>query len=259
MFSQRKIFSKDIKGFKANCQLSTVNYQLSIVNYQLSTVNCQLSIVNYQLSIVNCQLSTIMVLLYPGSFNPVHSGHLRLAEYALQETQAEELWFIVSPNNPLKSSTALWDEQLRFDLLQTAITNKHNMRVSDVEFALPRPSYTAITLRTLQVKYPDTQFALLIGEDNMLVFDKWREADWILAHYPIYVYPRAEESVSDNFVSHQVCSKFNILNHAPLCPISSTQIRERLQQVNTETDFQQDDILCWLPQAIHEKIKETFI
>ncbi len=196
-----------------------------------------------------------MILLYPGSFNPVHNGHLRLAEYALQETQAEELWFIVSPNNPLKSSTELWDEQLRFDLLQTAITNKHNMCVSDVEFALPRPSYTAITLRTLQAKYPDKQFALLIGEDNMLVFDKWREADWILAHYPIYVYPRGEESVSAKSVS----SKFHILKDAPLCPISSTQIRERLQQLNRESDFQNDDILCWLPQAIHKKIKETFM
>ncbi len=194
-----------------------------------------------------------MILLYPGSFNPVHNGHLRLAEYALAQTQAEELWFVVSPNNPLKAPHELWDEHLRFDLLQEAIKGCENMRVSDVEFSLPRPSYTANTLRALSATYSDKQFALLIGEDNMRVFDKWREYEWILANYPIYVYPRNQESGVKNQEDYILHSTFYILKDAPLCPISSTQIRERLQEIkesNITVDAASDAILRWVPEGI---------
>ncbi len=191
-----------------------------------------------------------MILLYPGSFNPVHNGHLRLAEYALAQTGADELWFIVSPNNPLKAPHELWDERLRFDLLQEAIADKANMKVSDVEFALPRPSYTANTLRTLQAQFPDKQFALLIGEDNMQVFDKWREHDWIQEHYPIYVYPRGKEKGQRTKDKEQRThdSTFHILHSAPLCPISSTEIREIVAQ----EAWQENPIIQeWLPERVN--------
>ncbi len=198
-----------------------------------------------------------MILLYPGSFNPVHNGHLRLAEYALAQTQAEELWFIVSPNNPLKAPHELWDEQLRFDLLQTATQGKENMCVRDVEFSLPRPSYTANTLRALSAAYPDKQFALLIGEDNMQGFYKWREYEWILEHYPIFVYPRKKTA---NMMSSPpmggVRGGFNMLNNAPLCPISSTEIRAILQQ----DDWQQHPIIReWLPERVQAHLAKLTI
>ncbi len=195
-----------------------------------------------------------MTLLYPGSFNPVHKGHLRLAEYALEQTQADELWFVVSPNNPLKAAHELWDERLRFELLQEATAGKEKMRVSDVEFELPRPSYTANTLRALQTQFPDKEFALLIGEDNMMVFDKWREHDWILENYPIWVYPRSQNQESgaknQDEIQH---STFCILQDAPLCPISSTQIRERLREIkegNVVVDAASDAVLRWVPEAV---------
>ncbi len=191
-----------------------------------------------------------MTLLYPGSFNPVHNGHIHLAEYALAHTQAEELWFIVSPNNPLKAPHELWDERLRFNLLQEAIADKTDMKVSDVEFALPRPSYTANTLRALQAQFPDKQFALLIGEDNMQVFDKWREHEWIKEHYPIYVYPRGKDKgqrTKDKGLT-PLHSTFHILHSAPLCPISSTEIREILAQ----EDWQDNPIIQeWLPERVN--------
>ncbi len=181
-----------------------------------------------------------MIVLFPGSFNPIHLGHIQLAEYVLTQPNVDEVWFLVSPNNPLKEANTLWDEQFRLQLVQAAIQGKERMRVSDFEFALPRPSYTANTLRALAVAYPDKQFALLIGEDNMQVFDKWREHEWIAANYPIYVYPRGESADAMNFP--------HIFKDAPRCPISSTQIRERLAQGGIMK--QTDAVLQWIPENI---------
>ncbi len=200
-----------------------------------------------------------MITLFPGSFNPIHLGHIRLAEYMLTQPDVEEVWFLVSPNNPLKAANTLWDEQIRLRLVQAAIQGKERISASDFEFALPRPSYTANTLRALAEAYPNKQFALLIGEDNMQVFDKWREHEWIMAHYPIFVYPRSgcQTSVYGDYcpvssVQHPASSKnFRQLVSAPLCSISSTQIRERLVQVvPTERDWEHDEILKWVPVTI---------
>ncbi len=193
-----------------------------------------------------------MIVLFPGSFNPIHLGHIQLAEYVLTQPNVDEVWFLVSPNNPLKEANTLWDEQFRLQLVQAAIQGKERMRVSDFEFALPRPSYTANTLRALAVAYPDKQFALLIGEDNMQVFDKWREHEWIAANYPIYVYPRENADSLSSLSYEGGRGSLYILNDAPLCPISSTEIRERLQQINnTALAFASDKVLCWLPKTTY--------
>ncbi len=193
-----------------------------------------------------------MIVLFPGSFNPIHNGHIRLAEYILTQPNVDEVWFLVSPNNPLKAADTLWDEQLRIDLVKRAIQGKECMQASDFEFALPRPSYTANTLRALAQAYPDKQFALLIGEDNMWVFDKWREHEWISTHYPIFVYPRSNGT--ENHILH---STFYILKDAPLCPISSTQIRERLAQIPSQ-QWADDAVLQWLPKPIMDYLSVSF-
>ncbi len=191
-----------------------------------------------------------MIVLFPGSFNPVHNGHLRLAEYMLTLPNVDEVWFLVSPNNPLKAANTLWDEQLRLTLLQKAVEGKEKIRVSDFEFTLPRPSYTANTLRALSKAYPEKQFALLIGEDNMHLFDQWREHEWIAANYPIYVYPRQQ---SQDYIPH---STFYIFPDAPLCPISSTEIRAILQQ----DDWQQHPIIReWLPECVQAHLASLAI
>ncbi len=204
-----------------------------------------------------------MIVLYPGSFNPIHTGHLRLTEYMLKQPNVEEVWLLVSPNNPLKVANTLWDEKLRLALVEAAIKGKEKIQASDFEFALPRPSYTANTLRALAKAYPDKQFALLIGEDNIRIFDQWREHEWIAENYPIYVYPRrgtldAGRWTLDSMVqtADGGVSSFVLLKNAPLCAISSTQIRERLAEVNVDAgvDFERDEILRWVPENIRAQV-----
>ncbi len=211
-----------------------------------------------------------MIVLYPGSFNPIHTGHIRLAEYMLTQPNVEEVWLLVSPNNPLKAADTLWDEQLRLELVRAAIEGKMGIQASDFEFGLPRPSYTSYTLRALAEAYPERQFALLIGEDNMQVFDKWREHEWIAGNYLIYVYPRAPHPPKGGVQYAGISSWKNMkrdtpfrgirgfyaLEDAPLCAISSTQIRERLAEVNVDAgvDFEGDEILRWVPEAIRAQV-----
>ena len=112
--------------------------------------------------------------IYSGSFNPIHSGHLNLSEYLINNQIVDEVWFVVSPCNPLKNQTNLLDEYLRLDMLMLAIQNQPKFKVSDVEFVMTIPSYTINTLHELSIQYPDNQFFLIIGSDNALVFDKWK-------------------------------------------------------------------------------------
>ncbi len=211
-----------------------------------------------------------MIVLYPGSFNPIHMGHIRLAEYMLTQTNVEDVWLLVSPNNPLKAADTLWDEQLRLELVRAAIRGKAGLVASDFEFGLPRPSYTAHTLRALAETYPDREFALLIGEDNMQMFDRWREHEWIAENYLIYVYPRAPHPPKGGVQYAGISSWKNMkrdtpfrgiggfyaLDDAPLCAISSTQIRERLAEVrgDMEVDFEEDEILRWVPEGIRARV-----
>ena len=141
--------------------------------------------------------------IYGGSFNPVHFGHVGLAQWVVEHTDLDEVWLMVSPNNPLKPAGLLAPEQERLAAVQQAIKDIPGLVASDFEFSLPRPSYTANTLRELQKAYPQHAFTLLIGEDNIAIFDRWKEYTFILENYRIFVYPR--KGISPNQKSTIKC------------------------------------------------------
>ncbi|MDR1755857.1 MAG: nicotinate-nucleotide adenylyltransferase [Culturomica sp.] len=169
-----------------------------------------------------------MTGLFFGSFNPIHNGHLQIARYLLDENRCKEVWFIVSPQNPFKQDAALADAQKRLEMVQAAVAGDPRMRVSDVEFGMPRPSYTIHTLEALATRYPDTKFALIMGSDNLRNFHRWRHAGDIAAAYPIFVYPRTG---SDTEMAAYRTKYPNIRPiPAPLFPVSSTGIREKVRR-----------------------------
>ena len=127
--------------------------------------------------------------IYGGSFNPIHNGHIALAQHIMQQAGLDEIWFVVSPQNPLKPSSALLDDSLRLDIVRKALEPYPGLVASDVEFSLPRPSYMWHTLQSL-TRFTDRSFSLIIGADNWECFDRWYRAADIVAHYPIVVYPR---------------------------------------------------------------------
>lgn len=167
--------------------------------------------------------------IYGGSFNPVHFGHVGLAKWVIENTDLDELWLLVSPLNPLKANSQelkASSEQQRLAAVQEAVQDIPHVKASDFEFHLPRPSYTANTLRELQNAYPQHEFTLVIGEDNLAIFDKWREYDYILANYRIFVYPRNLNNLNDrNNRNMQKNPNIVFLRNAPLYDISSTAIR----------------------------------
>ena len=118
--------------------------------------------------------------IYGGSFNPVHFGHVGLAKWVIEHTDLDELWLLVSPNNPLKPAGVLAPEEERLAGVRDAVQDIPHVKASDFEFSLPRPSYTANTLRELQRAYPQHEFTLVIGEDNLAIFDQWKEYEYIL-------------------------------------------------------------------------------
>jgi len=164
--------------------------------------------------------------IYGGSFNPVHFGHVGLAKWIIEHTDLDELWFMVSPNNPLKPAGMLAPEEERLAAVREAIKDIPGLVASDFEFSLLRPSYTANTLRALQKTYPDHEFTLVIGEDNLAIFDRWREYEFILQNFRIFVYPRHGGESTDRF-SDRVQSTDSIvfLKDAPYFDISSTELR----------------------------------
>ncbi len=141
--------------------------------------------------------------IYGGSFNPVHFGHVGLVRWVVEHTDLDEVWMMVSPNNPLKDSSILADEQMRLQQVQEAVQDIPGVRVSDFEFSLPRPTYTANTLRALSRTYPEHTFTLIIGEDNLEIFSRWREWEYILAHYRLFVYPRHSHSSNPSISTPQ--------------------------------------------------------
>jgi len=169
--------------------------------------------------------------IYGGSFNPVHFGHVGLAKWVIAHTDLDELWLLVSPNNPLKSADSLAPEQERLAAVREAIKDIHGLKASDFEFSLPRPSYTANTLRALQKAYPEHEFTLVIGEDNIAIFNQWKEWEYILENFRIFVYPRhltAKRSFSETVFQAKPVKELMFLKDAPLFDISSTAIRSSL-------------------------------
>ena len=164
--------------------------------------------------------------IYGGSFNPVHFGHVGLAKWVIEHTDLDELWLLVSPNNPLKPAGILAPEQERLEGVRVAIKDIPGVVASDFEFSLPRPSYTANTLRELQKAYPQHEFTLIIGEDNIGIFNQWREYEFILKNFRIFVYPRASSRQTGGAASAGKGFKNVVyLANAPLFDISSSAIR----------------------------------
>lgn len=161
--------------------------------------------------------------LFFGSFNPVHIGHLAIANYMAEYTNLEQIWFVVSPHNPLKQKSTLLADYHRLELLHRAIADDPRFKVSNVEFRMPQPSYTIDTLAVLTEKYPAHTFAIIMGSDGLATFDKWKNAGQIESRFQRYVYPRPgfPESI---FVAHKNCTWVN----APQMDISSSFVREGL-------------------------------
>ncbi|MBQ9311705.1 MAG: nicotinate-nucleotide adenylyltransferase [Bacteroidales bacterium] len=181
--------------------------------------------------------------LYFGSFNPIHYGHLIIANHIVQNTDIDKVWFVVSPQSPFKKTENLADNNLRYKLVQLAIEDNENFSVSDIEFSLPQPSYTVNTLKELSKQHSDKQFVLLMGEDNIVGFHKWKDYEYILENYNIYVYPRNDVK-EKNTLTHK-----NIhFVSAPLIDISATYIRKMLSEGK--------DIRYFLPDRVLEEIKK---
>src|SRR4030043_535154 len=169
--------------------------------------------------------------LYFGSFNPVHIGHIAIAGYMLEFTQLEEIWFIVSPHNPLKKKESLLDNYQRLHMANLAIGNNDRIRASDIEFKLPVPSYTIDTIAYLEEKYPEYRFSLVMGEDNLYTLHKWKNAGELVKKCQIIVYPRPDAVKPSNPLLHQLLSEADItVVKAPLMDISGTFIRNGIKK-----------------------------
>ena len=162
--------------------------------------------------------------LYFGSFNPVHVGHLIIANHFLNETDLDKIWFIVSPHNPFKKEQGLLNEFHRLQLVRLATEDDNRIKVSDIEFSLPKPSYTVNTLAYLTEKHPEHHFCIIMGGDSFQNLHKWKNHEVIVKNHPIYVYPRPGFEISNH-----VSAALTIVN-APLLEISATQIRKHIRE-----------------------------
>ena len=185
------------------------------------------------------------IALFFGSFNPVHLGHTNLGKYLTDNKLVDEVWFVVSPCNPLKNQNDLIDEYLRLDMLMLAIQGEPQFKASDIEFTMSVPSYTIETLKKLNVDFPEHQFVLMIGSDNALVFDQWKKYNELLENYEILVYPRKGYDFEE--VAH-IYPQMKQLN-TPYFEISSTEIRSSISQ--------KKDITAWLHPSVYQYIVEN--
>lgn len=175
--------------------------------------------------------------IFSGSFNPVHIGHLALANWLCEFAGLDEVWFVITPHNPLKNKGELLDDQLRYELVEASIAGYPKFHASNFEFSLPQPTYTIDTLRALDRTYPDRQFHFIMGADNWAFIKRWKESEVLISNYPILVYPRKgyEINIPANLPDIRAVE-------APLMEISSTFIRQSLKDGK--------DVRFFLPEAI---------
>jgi nicotinate-nucleotide adenylyltransferase len=180
--------------------------------------------------------------LYFGSFNPIHVGHLIIASHIADHSNIHQIWFVVSPQNPLKPSASLLNEYHRLHLTQTAVEGDLRFRVTDVEFKLPKPSYTIDTLTYLEEKYPENKFTVIMGTDSFQNIHKWKNADLLLKNYSFILYPRPGFHVSDTPDNIEIIP-------APLLEISATAIRNNIKEGKS--------VRYLIPDNVREEIERS--
>tara|TARA_R110002049_G_scaffold114927_1_gene266637 strand:- start:51660 stop:52238 length:579 start_codon:yes stop_codon:yes gene_type:complete len=183
--------------------------------------------------------------LFFGSFNPIHVGHLIIANYIAEHSDLEQIWFVVTPHNPFKKKITLLDNYQRLEMVYRATKDYTKLKPSSIEFNLPQPNYTINTLVYLEEKHPEHEFALIMGEDNLKGFHKWKNHELILENHHIYVYPRVSDChVETQFDRHQ---KIHFID-APIMELSSTYIRNAIKDGK--------NIQPMLPQHVWEYLDE---
>ncbi len=177
--------------------------------------------------------------LFFGSFNPIHTGHLIIANYMANYTNLNEVWLVVSPHNPLKKKDSLINMYDRLEMVNLAIEQAENIRSSTIEFSLPQPSYTIDTLTHLREKHPEKEFVLIMGSDNLVSFKKWKNHEIILHDYHIHVYPRPGSQAPTELVNHPSVT----ITNTPLMEFSSTFIRNAVKNGKNIRYFVPDKVL----------------
>jgi len=167
----------------------------------------------------------MLVGLYFGTFNPIHVGHMIIANHMAENSDLDQVWFVITPHSPFKTKNSLLNDYHRFDIVQRAIENYPKLRASNVEFKLTQPNYTYKTLAVLQEKYPEHDFALIMGEDNLATLHKWKNHELILNNHRVFVYPRPNVAKSA-LANHD---KVTFVD-APLMEISATDIRRSIKE-----------------------------
>lgn len=180
--------------------------------------------------------------LFFGSFNPIHIGHLAIANYMLEFTDLEKIWFVISPHNPLKNKASLLPDYHRFEMVYKAIEDDFDMKAIDIEFKMPQPSYTIDTLVRLKEKYPHYKFVVIMGGDSMESIPKWKNYESLLNDYQLYVYKRPGSKIDENL--HGNIKMFE----APQMDISASFIRNAIKDGK--------DIRYFLPSSVWSYIKE---
>lgn len=181
--------------------------------------------------------------MFFGSFNPIHVGHLIIGNIMVETTDLEQVWYVVSPQNPLKPSGSLIHEFDRYDMVQAAVNEAYHLKVSDIEFNMPKPSFTVDTLAYLADRHPEHKFSLIIGEDNLRSFPKWKNYRTIMDNYGLFVYPRPDgtrSELEDHPNVHFV--------KAPILDISATYIRDLVRH-NHSIQFLVPDSVAQLIKA----------
>jgi len=183
--------------------------------------------------------------LYPGTFNPIHNGHVTLANYFINNTELDEVWVVLTPQNPFKKNNDLIEDNYRLEMANKIFNHLKNIKVSDIEFQLEKPNYTIDTINRLLEDYPKNQFTLLIGEDNLANFHQWKDYSKILDLVNIFVYPRIKMIDIDQEIINN--ARIKILN-APKIKVSSEEIRKKMKEGN--------DIQSYLPKEVYKYIIE---
>ena len=179
--------------------------------------------------------------IFGGSFNPPHIGHLAIANYICEFDDIDEVWFMVTPHNPLKEESELMSDEFRLNLMRLAIDGYPKFKVSDFEFSLPRPTYTITTLNKLKEKYPGIDFTLIIGADNWQLFNKWKDSDKIINSFEIIIYPRKGYEIDVDNLPENIK-----VSDAPIIEVSSTFIRESMKMGK--------DMRFFLPQGVYNEL-----